>query len=67
MFMALFYALMTGLLVFVGLLFAGMDGIRSALTTLTAPKRIIRGPDGRAVGVEAVQQTLEFAPEMRPQ
>ena len=45
----------------------GMDGIRSALTTLTAPKRIIRGPDGRAVGVEAVQQTLEFAPEMRPQ
>jgi predicted exporter len=29
MFMALFYALMTGLLVFVGLLFAGMDGIRS--------------------------------------
>ena len=45
----------------------GMNGIRSALTTLTAPKRIIRGPDGRAVGVEAVQQTLEFAPEMRPQ
>ena len=45
----------------------GMNGIRTALTTLTAPKRIIRGPDGRAVGVEAVQQTLEFAPEMRPQ
>jgi hypothetical protein len=45
----------------------GMQGIRSALTSLTAPKRIIRGPDGRAVGVEAVQQSLEFAPEMRPQ
>jgi len=45
----------------------GMDGIRSALTTLAAPKRIIRGPDGRAVGVAAVQQTLEFAPAMRPQ
>jgi adenylosuccinate lyase len=25
-------------------------GVRAALTTLTAPKRIIRGPDGRAVG-----------------
>jgi hypothetical protein len=45
----------------------GMSGIRAALATLTGPKRIVRGPDGRAVGVEAVQQTLEFAPQMRPQ
>ena len=46
----------------------GMSGIRTALATLTGPKRIVRGPDGRAVGVEAVQQTMEFVPtEMRPQ
>ena len=45
----------------------GMSGIRSALASLTAPKRIIRGPDGRAVGVEPVQQTMELTPPMRPQ
>jgi hypothetical protein len=45
----------------------GMTGIRTALASLTAPKRIVRGPDGRAVGVEAVQQTLQFTPDMRPQ
>jgi len=45
----------------------GMSGIRTALASLTGPKRIIRGPDGRAVGVETVQQTMEFGPEMRPQ
>ena len=39
--------------------------VRSALSTLTAPKRIIRGPDGRAVGVEAVQQTLELEPRLQ--
>jgi hypothetical protein len=45
-----------------------MRGVRAALTTLTAPKRIIRGPDGRAIGVEAVQQSFaEFEPGMRPQ
>ncbi|MGA1372326.1 MAG: hypothetical protein ACO3Z6_12055 [Pseudomonadales bacterium] len=45
-----------------------MSGVRAALTTLTAPKRIIRGPDGRAVGVEAMQQSFaEFEPGMRPQ
>lgn len=33
MFMALFYALMTGMLVFVGFLFAGADGIRADLFT----------------------------------
>jgi F0F1-type ATP synthase membrane subunit b/b' len=45
-----------------------MKGVRAALTTLTAPKRIIRGPDGRAIGVEAVQQSFaEFEPGMRPQ
>ena len=42
-----------------------MRGVRSALSTLTAPKRIIRGPDGRAVGVEAVQQTLELEPRLQ--
>jgi hypothetical protein len=47
---------------------ANMKGVRAALTTLTAPKRIIRGPDGRAIGVEAVQQEFaEFEPGMRPQ
>ena len=45
----------------------GMSGIRTALASLTGPKRIIRGPDGRAVGVETVQQTVEMAPQMRPQ
>jgi hypothetical protein len=45
-----------------------MRGVRAALTTLTAPKRIIRGPDGRAIGVEAVQQSFaEFEPPMRAQ
>ena len=42
-----------------------MKGVRSALSTLTAPKRIIRGPDGRAVGVEAVQQALELEPRLQ--
>jgi hypothetical protein len=42
-----------------------MKGVRSALSTLTAPKRIVRGPDGRAVGVEAVQQTLELEPRLQ--
>ena len=28
--------------------------------TLKAPKRIVRGPDGRAVGVEPVQQAMTF-------
>ena len=45
----------------------GMSGIRTALASLTGPKRIVRGPDGRAVGVETVQQTVEMAPQMRPQ
>ena len=42
-----------------------MRGVRTALATLTAPKRIVRGPDGRAVGVEAVQQTLELEPRLQ--
>jgi hypothetical protein len=33
-----------------------MDGVRTALQALMAPKRIVRGPDGRAAGVEIVQQ-----------
>ena len=45
-----------------------MRGVRAALTTLTAPKRIIRGSDGRAIGVEAVQQSFtDFEPPMRAQ
>jgi hypothetical protein len=42
-----------------------MEGVRTALATLTAPKRIVRGPDGRAVGVEAVQQALELEPRLQ--
>jgi hypothetical protein len=42
-----------------------MKGVRTALATLTAPKRIVRGPDGRAVGVEAVQQALELEPRLQ--
>jgi hypothetical protein len=42
-----------------------MRGVRTALATLTAPKRIVRGPDGRAVGVEAVQQALELEPRLQ--
>jgi vacuolar-type H+-ATPase subunit I/STV1 len=35
-----------------------MNRIGQVMETLKAPKRIIRGPDGRAVGVEPVQQPL---------
>ena len=35
-----------------------MARIGEVVATLKAPKRIIRGPDGRAVGVEPVQQPL---------
>ena len=38
-----------------------MAGIRAALAQLAAPKRIIRGPDGRAAGVE-----IAPAPMMQP-
>jgi predicted nucleic acid-binding protein len=31
---------------------ATMDNIASMIQTLNAPKRIIRGPDGKAIGVE---------------
>jgi hypothetical protein len=32
-----------------------MQNIGAAMQKLTAPKRVIRGPDGMVVGVEAVQ------------
>ena len=35
-----------------------MAKLEAALRAMTAPKRIIRGPDGRAAGVELVQQPL---------
>ena len=31
--------------------------IAGALKTMSGPKRVIRGPDGRAVGVEPIPQT----------
>ena len=41
-----------------------MQGIRSAMSALSAPKRIIRGPDGRAVGVEPMQAEMNLAPSV---
>jgi flagellar biosynthesis GTPase FlhF len=38
-----------------------MQGIRSAMSALSAPKRIIRGPDGRAVGVEPMQAEMNLS------
>ena len=35
-----------------------MQKVGHLMETLKAPKRIVRGPDGRAVGVEPVQQAL---------
>jgi len=31
-----------------------MERLDGVLSSLTAPKRLVRGPDGRAVGVEVV-------------
>ena len=48
-------------------MYADMMGkLEAALKTLTAPKRIVRGPDGRAAGVEIVQQPLPLAMPMQP-
>jgi len=48
-------------------MYADMMGkLEAALKTLTAPKRIVRGPDGRAAGVEVVQQPLPFAMPPQP-
>jgi hypothetical protein len=48
-------------------MYADMMGkLEAALKTLTAPKRIVRGPDGRAAGVEVVQQPLPLAMPMQP-
>jgi hypothetical protein len=41
-------------------LYAEMMGkLEAALKAMTAPKRIVRGPDGRAAGVEIVQQPVQ--------
>jgi hypothetical protein len=32
-----------------------MDKINGVMTVIAAPKKIIRGPDGRASGVEVIQ------------
>ena len=37
---------------------ATLGAIAEQMAKLAAPKRIVRGPDGRAAGVEIVQQTL---------
>jgi hypothetical protein len=45
-----------------------MGKLEAALKTLTAPKRIVRGPDGRAAGVEVVQPQQQPLPlPMAPQ
>ena len=36
-----------------------VDRLDSAVEQLTAPKRLIRGPDGRAVGVEIVRPSIQ--------
>ena len=35
-----------------------LDHVKNVMSALNAPKRIIRGPDGRAAGVEVMQATL---------
>jgi hypothetical protein len=44
-----------------------MAGIRAALTQLAAPKRIVRGPDGRAAGVEIAPPVTMQPPLMTRQ
>jgi hypothetical protein len=39
-----------------------MAKLEAALRAMTAPKRIVRGPDGRAAGVEIAQQSLPLQP-----
>jgi len=39
-----------------------MAKLDAALRAMTAPKRIVRGPDGRAAGVEIAQQALPLQP-----
>jgi hypothetical protein len=43
-----------------------MTKLEAALRAMTAPKRIIRGPDGRAAGVELVQQNLPLQQPQMP-
>jgi hypothetical protein len=43
-----------------------MAKLEAALRAMTAPKRIIRGPDGRAAGVELVQQPLPLGQPQPP-
>jgi len=44
-----------------------MAKLDAALRAMTAPKRIVRGPDGRAAGVEIAQQPLPLQqPPMQP-
>ena len=44
-----------------------MAGIRAALAQLAAPKRIVRGPDGRAAGVEIAPPVQMAQPPMTRQ
>jgi hypothetical protein len=43
-----------------------MNRIGEIMATLKAPKRIVRGPDGRAVGVEAVVPVQQQIPLDQP-
>jgi hypothetical protein len=43
-----------------------MAKLDAALRAMTAPKRIVRGPDGRAAGVEIAQQPLPLQQPMQP-
>jgi hypothetical protein len=36
-----------------------MERLDGVLSSLTAPKRLVRGPDGRAVGVEIVRPSIQ--------
>ena len=48
-------------------MYADMMGkLDAALKALTAPKRIVRGPDGRAAGVEVVQPRQQPLPLAQP-
>ena len=48
-------------------MYADMMGkLDAALKALTAPKRIVRGPDGRAAGVEVVQPRQASLPLTAP-
>jgi hypothetical protein len=36
-----------------------MERLNGVMENLSAPKRLVRGPDGRAVGVEVVRPSIQ--------